>query len=62
MFYKKKRKNRIKHIIASDKDDYKAIAGKFVPGRYGVVYMENDRGEITGIKSETEIMERVTGS
>ena len=61
MFYKKKRKNRIKHIIASDRDDYRTIAGSFVPGKYGVVYMENDRGEITGIKSETEIMERVTG-
>ena len=61
MFYKKKRKNRIKHIIASDRDDYRTIAGSFVPGKYGVVYLENDRGEITGIKSETEIMERVTG-
>ncbi len=61
MFYKKKRKNKIKHIIVSDRDDYRTIAGSFVPGKYGVVYMENDRGEITGIKSETEIMEHVTG-
>lgn len=61
MFYKKKKRDRIKHIIVSEHDDYRTIAGRFVPSRYGVVYVENDRGEITGIKSETEIMDRVTG-
>lgn len=62
MFYRNKSKGNIQHMIANEHDDYKSIARRFVPGKYGVVYMENDRGKITRILSEQEIMEQLTGA
>lgn len=61
MFYKNKKKNKIKNIIADEADDCKQIAKKFRDGSYALVFVENDRGEITKIMSEREIMDKITG-
>lgn len=61
MFYTKKSRKKIRHIIVPEHEDLKKIASGFVSGRYGIVYLENDRGEITGIKTETEIMRSLSG-
>lgn len=61
MFYGKKKKRRIKHFVASERDDKKSIAARFAPRYYGIVYIENDNGEIKSIKTETEIMNDIVG-
>lgn len=56
MFYKKKSKDKVAHIVADDGEDYKDIAKKFRTGKYSLVYFENKDGGITKIMSENEIM------
>ncbi len=60
MFYKKKKKKSIKHIIASDSDSLTDIAKNFRPNKYAVVYIQNQQGKITEIMSENEIMNDIT--
>ena len=61
MFYKNKSKNRIKNIIASEKESLEQLAKKFTDKSYSLVFFENEKGEITKIMSETEIMNKITG-
>lgn len=60
MFYKKKNKGKIKHLITDEKIDYRRIAEKFTQKDYSVVYIVNDVGEIKEILTETQIIDKIT--
>ena len=57
MFYNSKSKNKLKHILVNENEDYKKIVERFCNNRYGIVYVENDKGEITKIMGEREVVD-----
>lgn len=59
MFYERKNKNRIKHIIAENGESYEQIAKKFNIGDYGIVYITNSDGKILKTLTETEIIKKL---
>lgn len=60
MFYKKKKRNCVNHIIAEKGEDNAHIAEKFRPDRYNIVYIVNGKGDILNTITETKFMEELT--
>lgn len=60
MFYKKKKKKNIRHIIVPCDTAYTSVAKKFSNNSYTVVYFENKNGKITEVMSEGDIMNHIT--
>lgn len=60
MFYKKKNKPRVHHIIADSKEDDVHIAEKFKPDSYNIVYIVNESGDILNTVTETRFIEELT--
>lgn len=59
MFYNKKKKNKVKHIITNVDSDYRSIADKFDMHSYSVVYLTDNEGKITETITETQIMKKL---
>ena len=59
MFYNSKSKNKLKHILVNENEDYRKIVERFCNNRYAIVYLENDDGEITKIMSEREVVDKL---
>lgn len=59
MFYKKKSKKRIIHLIAADTDNLSTIAKKFKNDSYAIIYIENREGHIIKTMTETEVINKL---
>lgn len=62
MFHDKKKKNKVKHIIADENNSYLEIASDFDMHSYSIVYIINKTGKIVDIMSENQIMEEITNT
>lgn len=59
MFTEKKKKNKLRHIIASETESYKDIAKKMDTKRYNIIYFTDNKGKIKKIATETEIIQNM---
>lgn len=62
MFYKKKVSNKIKHIIVSEKLDYRKIVKQLDKKFYHIIYLMNDEGEIQRVITETQLLNSLMDS
>lgn len=60
MFHNKKKKDKIKHIIANEDKDYREIAKDFDMHSYSIVYLTNKEEGIERILTEGQIMKELT--
>lgn len=60
MFHSKKKKDKIKHIIVEESNNYCDIVKKLDKKSYNVIYLTDKKGEIKDILTETQVINKLT--